>query len=90
MKIDGALGHPGMEPRYSAKELEDRGWRMVICYVTGQQGYHAIYAEDYDTIKKTFACVNSWGDNNQPNPEVSKDKVYGIFYVSIIDCDSKL
>ena len=52
--------------------------------------YYAIFAEDYDINKKTFACVNSWGDNNQPNPEVSKDKVYGIFYMSIRDCDGKL
>ena len=74
------------------EELKDKNWRMVICYrlqtPEGLKG-HTVFASDYDFNNKTFSCVNSWGDV-EPNPTIKKDEVYGLFYVSITDCDKKM
>ena len=72
-------------------ELKANNWRMVICYhlpaVANSKG-HAIYAKDYDFNSGTFSCVNSWGDDLEPYPNIRNDKVYDLFYVSINDYDT--
>ena len=80
----------GMEPRYTMEELKNRHWKMVICYRTKKGEHHSIFTDDYAKKEETFSCVNSWGPGNEERPSVSKQDVYGIFYVSIVDSDGKI
>ena len=76
------------EPQYTMDQLKANNWRMVICYYVqtaeGTKG-HSVYARDYDFNNKTFSCVNSWGNDLEPHPTIEKDKVYGLFYVSMTE-----
>ena len=67
------------------EELKDKNWRIVICYHIGPKG-HAVYARSYNFNTRTFSCVNSWGDF-EAAPAITLNQVYGLFYVSIADCD---
>ena len=93
LKVGGVVDAKcGLEPKFTTEALKKNNWRMMISYFQDEKEKkegHSVYAQDYNSSDKTYNCVNSWG-NFQSNPKISKDKVYGLFYVSISDCDKKM
>ena len=69
--------------------LEETRLRIVLDWdwfdcSDGQYKPHAIYAKQYSTATKKYSCINnSWGPVVM-EPQVSKDDIRGVYYVSII------
>ena len=42
----------------------------------GKDINHAIFAKSYDPKTRIFACINSWGNSDNPTPDVYDSKIY--------------
>ena len=84
--------HNWIGPKMTSQELKDKNTRVVAVWkrkntTQSVHSYHAVYVKNITKspgkTEFTLDCVNSWGDQQDPNPKISNRDISSLHYISL-------
>ena len=82
-------------PAMSLQELDEHNTKVLAVYKPPKQPntFHAVFVKSFEENPKnkneyTFYCLNSWGDEIDPEPVISSKDMVALHYISLIESKS--